>query len=225
MPGLLNNLKILGFKDIEGLPFGIPLIFECMFNPDTYTVTHATSYNTRQPVNATGVDPTFTGSLPDSFSLEFIIDGTGVSSDLEIPVAVPVPVQVLLFNAVTVEIVGAIHRPNYLIVQWGTFIRDCVLASSSITYTLFDSYGIPLRAKIHATFIARTGSKLNQIANMFSSPDLTHSRLVQEGDLLPLMVYNEYKNQDYYLQVARSNKLKNFRRLEAGTTLNLPPIS
>jgi hypothetical protein len=225
MPGLLTNLKILGLQEPTGLSFAIPLLFECMFNPDTYTVEHTTSFNTQQPVNGTGGDPKFNGAQPGTFSIEFILDGTGVSSDLEIPVAIPVPVQVLLFNAVTLDISGDIHRPNYLIVQWGTFIRDCVLVNSRITYTLFDSNGIPLRAKVNATFLERTDSKLNQIASMFSSPDLTHSKLVQEGDILPLMVYKEYKTQGYYLQVAGANRLKNFRKLETGTTINLPPIS
>ena len=224
MPGLLTNLKILGLQDPEGLPFAIPLLFECMFNPDTYTVEHTTMFNTQQPVNGTGGDPNYTGSRPSTFSLEFILDGTGVSSDLDIP-AIPVPVQVLLFNAVTLDISGDIHRPNYLIVQWGTFIRDCVLSNSRITYTLFDSNGIPLRAKVNATFIERTNSKLNQIASMFSSPDLTHSKTVSDGDILPLMVYKEYKTSDYYLQVAAANRLKNFRKLEPGTTINFPPIS
>ena len=123
------------------------------------------------------------------------------------------------------DIDGDIHRPNYLIVQWGTFICECYLISSRITYTLFDSFGIPLRAKVNATFLERIESKLNQIANMFSSPDLTHTRLVKEGDRLPLMVFKEYKNQDYYLQVARANKLKNFRKLKTGEMINLPPVS
>ena len=225
MPGLLTNLKILGLQEPSGLSFTIPLLFECMFNPDTYTVEHTTSFNTQQPANGNGGDPRYNGSEPGRFSLEFILDGTGVSSDLEIPIAIPVPVQVLLFNAVTLDISGDIHRPNYLIVQWGTFIRDCVLVNSRITYTLFDSNGIPLRAKVNATFLERTDSKLNQIASMFSSPDLTHSKLVLDGDILPLMVYREYKTQDYYLQVAAANRLKNFRKLVPGTTINLPPIA
>jgi len=224
MPGLLTNLKILGLKNPDGLALDIPLLFECMFNPDTYTIEHSTTFNTQQPANSTAVDPKYNGTQPMRFSIEFTIDGTGVSSDLEIPVPIPVPVQVLLFNAVTLDVSGDIHRPNYLVVQWGTFIRECVLVSSRITYTLFDTFGIPLRAKINATFVERSGSKLNQIANMFSSPDFTHSKLVQEGDILPLIVYREYKNQDYYLQVARVNKLKNFRKLQSGTTINLPPI-
>jgi Contractile injection system tube protein len=225
MPGLLTNLKILGLQEPSGLSFAIPLLFECMFNPDTYTIEHNILFNTEQPVNSPGTDPGFNGAENGRFSIEFTLDGTGVSSDLEIPVAIPVPVQVLLFNAVTRDISGDLHRPNYLIVQWGTFIRDCVLVNSRITYTLFDSNGIPLRAKVNATFLERTDSKLNQIAGMFSSPDLTHSKLVQEGDILPLMVYKEYKTQDYYLQVAAANKLKNFRKLNSGTTINLPPIS
>jgi len=225
MPGLLTNLKILGFSKPPEEGLSIPLLFVCMFNPDTYTVNHAIQYGTEEAPGNTGTDPKFIKRTPQRFSIEFTIDGTGVSSDLEIPFPVPVPIQVLLFNSVTLDISGDIHRSNYLIVQWGTFIRDCVLESSRITYSLFDSSGIPLRAKINATFIERQSSKLNQIANMFSSPDLTHTKLIEAGDLLPLMVYKEYKTQNYYLQVARSNRLKNFRDLESGTTINLPPIS
>lgn len=223
MPGLLTNLKILGLKDVDGLPFDVPLLFECMFNPDTYKTDHRVGYTIQQP---SGGLPTlgFNKTPPMSFSIEFVIDATGVSSDLEIP-AVPIPVQVLLFNTVTIDTKGDTHRPNHLIVQWGTFIRQCVLQSSTITYTLFDSNGIPLRAKINATFLEEQGSVINQLASMFSSPDLTHTRLVEEGDILPFIVYREYRRQDYYLQVARSNKLKNFRKLVAGTTINLPPIS
>jgi len=223
MPGLLTNLKILGFSKPPEEGLSIPLMFECMFNPDTYTVQHAIQYNMEEASGNTGVEPKFLRRTPQRFSIEFTLDGTGVSSDLEIP-AVPVPAQVLLFNSVTIDISGDIHRSNYLIVQWGTFIRDCVLESSRITYTLFDSSGIPLRAKVNASFIERQSSKLNQIANMFSSPDLTHTKLVEEGDLLPLIVYKEYKTQDYYLQVAKANNLKNFRDLEPGTTVSLPPI-
>lgn len=224
MPGVLTNLKILGFKQPPEGGLSIPSLFECMFNPDTYTVQHTVQFNSQQATGNTGTDPRFLRSIPQRFSIEFIIDSTGVSSDLEI-FAMPVPVQVLLFNTVTTNVSGDIHRPNYLIVQWGTFIRDCVLESSRITYTLFDSSGIPLRAKVNASFIERQSSALNQIANMFSSPDLTHTKLVEEGDLLPLIVYKEYRTQDYYLQVAKANKLKNFRKLQAGTTINLPPIT
>jgi nucleoid-associated protein YgaU len=40
-----------------------------------------------------------------------------------------------------------------------------------------------------------------------------------------LLTYQVYNNQNYYLQVAKVNKLKNFRKLAAGTTLVFPPIA
>jgi len=219
--GFLTNFKIIGMKDPDGVSFDVPLVFEAMFNPDTYTVEHQNIYDLSQPVGSTAKDPNFSIQLPVRFSFEFTIDATGVASDI----IVPVPKQMLLFNKVTIDVDGDSHRSNYLIVQWGSFIRDCILISARTTYTLFNSEGIPLRAKINASFLERKGTTLNQIANMFSSPDLTHSKIVSEGDILPLMVFREYKNQDYYLQVARTNGLKNFRELKQGTTLNFYPKS
>ena len=224
MPGLLTNLKIIGLKDPSGASFDIPLLFVCMFNPDTYTVEHTVNYDNRQANGQTATDGVFNYIQPKQFSVEFVIDSTGVSSDLSIPVT-PIPLQVLLFNKVTLDIDGDIHRPNYLIVQFGTFICECYLISSRITYTLFDENGIPIRAKINATFKERISSTINAALSMLSSPDLTHTRLIEEADILPFIVYREYRKPDYYLQVARSNKLKNFRKLEPGTTINLPPIS
>jgi hypothetical protein len=159
--------------------------------------------------------------MPRSFTLEFTLDGSGVNME---GAKIPVTAQVLLFRAVTTKIVGAIHRPSYLIVQYGTFISKCVLKSSSVTYTMFDSFGLPIRAKVSAEFIERTPTGLTGLLNMLSSPDLTHRVEVKEFSLLPLLTYRTYNNQDYYLQVARANKIKNFRRLKPGT-LVMPPIA
>jgi hypothetical protein len=90
---------------------------------------------------------------------------------------------------------------------------------------MFDMFGLPIRAKISATFTERTPKGLYNILSMLSSPDLTHYVQVKEWDLLPFLTYNVYKNQNYYLQVAKVNKLKNFRKLTAGSTLTFPPIS
>jgi nucleoid-associated protein YgaU len=90
---------------------------------------------------------------------------------------------------------------------------------------MFDMFGLPIRAKISASFAEVTSKSLMAKLAMLSSPDLTHSIQVKEGDILPLLTYNIYKKQDYYLQVAKVNRLKNFRKLKAGTTLIFPPIA
>ena len=57
-----------------------------------------------------------------------------------------------------------------------------------------------------------------------NSPDLTHRRTVASGDNLPLMSDRTYHDPTYYIQVAQANKLNNFRKLKAGTSLYFPPI-
>ncbi|AHF15149.1 peptidoglycan-binding protein [Niabella soli DSM 19437] len=154
--------------------------------------------------------------------MEFILDGTGVNTN---GVKIPVTAQVLLFREATTKTVGTLHRPPYLIVQYGSFVSSCNLSSSDVSYTMFDMTGLPIRAKVTASFDERTPGALGALLSMLSSPDLTHIVEVQKGDILPLLTYKVYQNQQYYLQVAKVNRLKNFRKLQPGTSLVFPRIA
>lgn len=214
------NLKILQ-TDVNGIPIlGVP--FLAMFNPENIAISESVVWDVTTPPGQTGTDPRHVGIQPRTFTIELTLDGTGVNTN---GVKIPVTVQVLLFRLVTTTISGSIHRPNYLLLQYGLFICNCVLNNSTVTYTMFDMFGLPIRAKISASFTERTLSTFGNIMSMLSSPDLTHSVQVKDGDLLPLLTSQIYKDQNYYLQVAKVNKLKNFRKLKAGTTLVFPPIS
>lgn len=212
------NLKIIPMNK-DGIPMGLP--FLCMFNPENITIREQLVWHENNPPGAEGSDPTYTKTQPRTFTLEFTLDGTGVNTN---GVKIPVTAQVLLFRSATTHIAGVLHRPPYLLVQYGLFISTCVINSSSVTYTMFDMFGLPIRAKISATFTERTVSGLSNVLNMLSSPDLTHKITVKEGDLLPYLTYQTYNNQNYYLQVAKVNRIKNFRKLQAGSTLVFPPI-
>ncbi|MDN3581255.1 CIS tube protein [Mucilaginibacter flavus] len=214
------NLKIIS-TDENGIPsLGVP--FLAMFNPENIAINETIDWNEKKPVGQAGTDPTFIGIQPRTFTIDLTLDGTGVNTN---GVKIPVTAQVLLFRAATTTINGLIHKPNYLLIQYGLFICNCSLKSSTVTYTMFDMFGLPIRAKISATFTERTPQALGGILSMLSSPDLTHTVPVKQWDLLPLLTNRIYKDQSYYLQVAKVNKLKNFRKLTAGSSLIFPPIS
>jgi len=59
----------------------------------------------------------------------------------------------------------------------------------------------------------------------YESVDLTKSESVKEGDILPLIAKKNYASSSYYLQLAKANKLKNFRNLSPGMKLILPPMA
>jgi len=220
---ILFNLKIIPTNE-NGVPFAAtPFVpFIAMFNPESFAVKDEIEWSSKCPPNSTKTDPGFLRVVPRQFTLEFTLDGTGVNTG---GAKIPVTLQVGLFRSVTMDVQGRTHRPPYLLVQYGTFVNFCVLNSATVTYTMFDLHGLPIRAKISATFTERSVGALSDILDMFSSPDLTHEVIVKQWDLLPLLTYQTYKNQDYYLQVAKANKLKNFRKLEAGRKLRMPPIS
>lgn len=220
---LIFNLKIIPTNE-AGVPFAAaPFVpFVAMFNPESFAVQEEIEWTDRCPPGKEGSDPQYKRTKARQFTLEFTLDGTGANTN---GVKIPVTLQVALFRTVTTTMDGIIHRSPYLMVQYGTFIVYCVLRSSTVTYTMFDMYGLPIRAKISATFIERTPNILGSILGLLSSPDLTHSVTVKEGDLLPVLTHRIYNNQHYYLQVAKVNRLKNFRKLKAGATLVFPPLA
>jgi contractile injection system tube protein len=213
------NLKIIPINT-SGFPIGIPFIV--MFNPESFAINEEVDWTAECPPGNQGSDYQYNRTKPRKFTIEFTLDGTGVNTN---GVKIPVTAQIALFRAATTGVRGDLHRPDFLLVQYGTFINTCILNSSTVTYTMFDMFGLPIRAKVSASFTERTVKTLSDILGMLSSPDLTHRVEVKQGDILPLLTYNVYNNQTYYLQVAKVNKLKNFRKLKAGTTLIFPPIA
>ena len=156
---------------------------------------------------------------PGDMSLNFFLDGTGANGKL-----IDVQQAVEQFQKVT-GYTGKIHRTHYLKVVWGTLqIKRCVLKSASIAYKLFKPSGIPLRAVITADFTDNSDDNTRTAIVQDESSDLMHIRLAKAGDNLPALCYQIYGDPVYYLEVARVNRLNNFRKLTPGTKIFFPPL-
>ena len=227
--GPLIKMLILSFlnseRTIPNLPFPF---FEVMYNPENFDRSYKTQYYTRQAPGDAGSQQVFDRIQPQQFSFDFLFDGTGASPPgglASLTAAEPVQIKVERFLKVTRDYVGTIHRTPFLKIIWGpSFIVDCVLVSADVQYTLFNPQGIPLRAKIKATFHENKDQSLNLRELLPFSPDLTHQREVEAEDNLSNLSFEVYDDPAYYLQLARHNKLKNFRRLRQGKQLDFPPI-
>ena len=162
-------------------------------------------------------------------SFQFLFDATGASvNSIQGRVAKElhtVDAQIKLFHKLTAKRDPQTHQNNYLTLVWGTFIFDCRLLTSKVEYTLFGPMGQPLRATIDATFTSvEPRSILGAVDKLFSA-DLTHVYLVSAGETLHLISNKIYGDPKYYLEIARVNRLRNFRTLKPGTELILPPLN
>ena len=232
--GQLEKMQIISFTNPERTSGKKQ--FEVMFNPNTFSNKFEIKYDDRRVPGAVSEKPIFNHVKSNAHSFEFLFDGTGASGPRTgsgISVSAPglgdkFPVESVSekideFFKVVWEFEGKIHRPRYLIMCWGDWVSHCVCRSADVNYTLFDPSGKPLRAKIKAEF-GEDDFKVKQKKAKISSPDLTHIKTVEEDASLALMSDEIYNDSSYYIQVARANKLKHFRRLRTGQELKFPPL-
>jgi hypothetical protein len=218
MNGLVK-MTIKTFKDPDHKDAGTPKEFVVMFNPNTYTSKYEVEYKAAPAKGKTKDELSYGSIKPRDLTFEFIIDGSGVAAD-----KVTVTDKIGEFLTACVEANSDTHRPFFLQLIWGKLDTKVILKSADITYSLFDTNGFPIRAKINAVFTENITPTLRVKEEKQNSPDLTHYRKVQEHSKLPIMVENEYRSHLYYLSVARANGLNNFRRLTQGTQIVMPPI-
>lgn len=217
----LIKMVITGYKDegfqnaISGDPYTV------MLNPDTIKLQRSIEYNETQPPDSSTTSQRYKNTPSDKLNFDIVIDCTGVVDKKRTKMSD----EVKNLTHIIYEYNGEIHRPNFVMVQWGqNLIFKGVLASYDITYTLFNPTGSPLRAKISLGFTQYISPKAACECNKDSSPDISHMVTVTEGDSLPSLCQKVWNDKSYYVQVARYNGLNKFRELNGVSRLIFPPL-
>lgn len=235
--GKLEKLTIKSFpteKRQEGVFSFLVKTYEAMFNPESYSFRYENEFQKVQGINTAGRTARYALTRSRTLSLKFIIDDSSATAGLAsgapsvsvlgITLRKTIHDQVEEFLDLAGRMDGNIHQPRFLRLEWGDLSFDCRLQAVDVNYTLFNRSGTALRAELDAVFLEDLNpEKLAKQANT-NSPDLTHIRMVNSGDTLPLMAYRIYHDPAYYIRVAQANKINNFRRLRTGKMLNFPPV-
>lgn len=229
---------------------GKDLVYFALVNPETYSVKNEIIYSPNCPAPGTsGKKQQYAHTNPGNLQFDFLFDSTGVipkpmtsvAGDLGgIPLVGAVAgaidsivsgkkkydiiEEIALFKSIVLDYDGDFHRPREVELIWGTLLFQGTLSSLQFNYKLFRPDGVPIRAVATAVFIGSIDDTLRVRKENNKSADLTHIRTVNQGDTLPLMAYNIYGDSAYYLEVARINKLSNFRNLKPGDKIFFPPI-
>ena len=209
-------------------------IFEATLNPASYQHSLSISYSkeadanaqavNRKPLGQTAVESRFAAINAEKVAFDLVLDGTGVvrKEGKRVP---DVKAEIEQLKNIVYRYVGDKHEPSVVKLAWGelnTFYGR--MESMAVEYTLFRPNGLPLRAKVKLRFVSfMTQVEASLRANR-SSPDLSHLVEVRDGDTLPWLCQLIYNDSSRYIEVARANKLTNFRALVPGTRLRFPPL-
>ncbi len=250
--GGLEKLKLTAFEDDTYTTS--TKTYVVMYNPTAYSYEVKTTWIPEEGVDPDARQLQFRGNQSDSASFEFLFDATAASppgddepGDIDLGYLgdainrdsisnekvsainiikedkhVDRAIKEFLDMAQTIQ--SGSHSPNYLQINWGAYQFRGVLSKATISYKLFNNAGLPIRATVAAQFIESLSREEQAAEAGRTSPDLTHVRIVRSGDTIPIIANRIYGDPAYYLEIAKVNNLKNFRKIKVGQKLILPPI-
>jgi len=253
MSGELKKLKVQAVDDNGNVlkdKSGKQLIYYALVNPETYSVTNKVVYSPNcPPPGNSGQMLQYAHTDPGTLQFDFLFDSTGVipkpltgiagelsgipgvgavagaiSSIVSGQKSYDIIEEIALFKSIVLDYDGDFHEPREVQLLWGTLLFEGRLTSLQFNYKLFQPDGVPIRAIATAVFTGSIDDDLREAKENNKSADLTHIQTVNEGDTLPLMVYKIYGDSAYYIEIARINKLTNFRNLKTGDKISFPPV-
>lgn len=220
--GQLEKMKIYAYNNPElSAQHQVGEPFIAMMNPETYSIDTKMEFNFKQGHGTSGKTPKFELKLPEEMSFEFLFDNTGI---IDGSATENLTQKLKDFGLFLMGYDGCTHEPKFFKLAWGTLLFKGRCTGLNINYKLFNPDGAPIRALCKVTFKEFKEDNLRVAEEKNQSPDLTHYRVVKKGDTLPLMCYLIYGDSRHYLEVARANKLINFRNLTVGEEIFFPPF-
>lgn len=195
--------------------------YTVLVNPEKYSQTLDVTYESTGAPGSKNSTLKFSKMPPAELKFELLFDATGAIENSPTDLAT----EIATFQKVVYDYDGTIHEPRYLMLYWGKMKFGARLTSLNYSYTLFAPNGAPLRAKADVSFKNYENPSTIVKEEDKQSPDITHHVVVTAGDTLPGLCYRVYNDTRFYLDVARHNRLVDFRRLRAGQLLTFPPLA
>ncbi len=220
--GKIEKLRIIAFKnaDYSDSPAD-QVTYTAMLNPESYTLDYKVEYQDGQGQGTSSSQQRFSVIKPGEFACEWLLDSSGIIDDNP---RESIEEDITEIRDLLLKYEGEIHEPKHFQVLWGSLLFKGRCTGLNINIKLFNPDGKPIRALCKVTFTGSVEDNLRTAEERRESPDMTHYRMIHSGDTLPMLCYQIYGNSSYYMQVAKVNKLSNFRTLEPGTELFFPPI-
>lgn len=232
MLGKLDKMKLQAYADEafsekKGQPFSV------LINPDSYTINYRIEHKESQGQGTSHPQLHFSKIHAQDIHFDFVFDSSGVVMEpslINIGVANPfaetrnIIEQIEEFKHLIYHYQSETHRPNFVALHWGTLLFKGQMTEMKIEYKVFKPDGTPIRAVAKVDFRGYIEDDLRVALENPLSPDITHERVFKADDRFDLLTANIYKNDSYYIDVAKANGLTSFRNIDKGTKLFFPPV-
>lgn len=220
--GPLSKAKLIIYGE-SGAPKDT---LSCSFNPSQYVIKNTTQYNEDKGIADNTPQLVFLSQTLPELTLTLFFDSMsdGITSLLDGDAALKPVTASTEKLAKAMKISGTMHTPPMVAFLWGNLNFAGVITSMTETFTMFSTFGKPIRAKVDLTIKAKVDGKVAKSAEPFESPDRTKYRTFMEGMSLWAMAYEEYGDCEMWRVIAKANNLMNPLDILPGQMIKIPPI-
>lgn len=186
------------------------------FNPTEYQMRKGARYGEQNRPNSATPVTQFGGGDAETLSMELLFDTYEAGGDVR--------------ERYTDRLDGLLlveenrGSPPVCRVVWGSLDFRCVLQNVDKRFTMFRPDGVPVRARVNATFKQFNPPTEEREASEGTVPDNTVVHTVQEGETLNDVARQYYGDPAEWRPIAGENGIANPRTLPAGTSLTVPPL-
>ncbi len=217
--GHQNNLQKAKIV-VVGTSQSIP----CQFNPQELSISRQVNWNgTTLPLLNSAIMQ-FQGSPPTTCQINLTFDTSGSGDD----------VRAYTNQLLSLTLKGGgshgksdvLLEPPTVAFVWGKFeLFQAVITSLTITYVLFLADGTPIRARAAITFTQNDhDDDPLPPQNPTSRTEPRKTRIVQSGERLDTIAYEEYGQPHFWRNLAEVNHIDHVESLRPGQVLIIPPL-
>ncbi|MGW2682457.1 CIS tube protein [Streptomyces sp. NPDC001414] len=204
-------------------PGGIIKTFGFEFNPAELSIGRRADWKaSAAPIERDGALPEFLGTHPRQMSVEIFLDRSDDPDSNDVMKKVE---SLLACCEVTSKSIAAKQpSPPWVVFQWGSFSTahfTAYVASVDVSYSLFGTSGMPIRASCRL--------QLHEIPSKTAGQNPTSGALTAQrvhrvvaGDSLQSLAWREYGNAAAWRAIADANGIDGPGWLPTGTELVLP---
>jgi len=204
---------------------GVAPFLTVMFNPKDLTFSKSNTWNPKKTPKVNTPELEFGGGGSASMKLQLSFDTYSTGEDVR-TVYLNQLYQWTRVDAKLKDSKTSKGRPPEVRFHWGDVIFDGVIQSLSQKLTLFlPSNGRPVRALVDMTMTeSRDGKAFPKQNPTSGGAGSDRVWVVREGDTLPWIAFNEYRDATEWRTIADANGLTKVRRLMPGTVLVIPSV-
>ncbi len=193
----------------------------CHFNPAELDVNQSLRWEAKPDQGGSAPKMVYAGGEAQDMTITFLFDTTNNGADVRDEYKTLI--EIAQVDETKKNPTTKLGEPPQCRFQWGKFLTfNAVVKDLKQKFTMFTANGTPLRAEVTVTF--KQVGEPSRPQNPTTQSEARRVWMVQEGQRLDWIAYQEYGDSAQWRHIAKTNNLDNPGDLHPGQILKLTPL-